>query len=190
MTIVPLPRGSGGRRRIRGLLCVNCNSVAGARWDSELVKQLKPLALLFGVQRQDGEETPPAKFETTDGRELWLNADGSMNPAAKPFSRVPRGDSGPKIQITPRSIEDARKILKGIAAKYLRAMSLTRLPQQDLSHCARSPTAIGIRAARTAGNKPPTRPMVNAHVRPSHSSAGDTSKANTIWPDAPAVAAR
>jgi hypothetical protein len=41
-----------------------------------------------------------------------------MNPAAKPFSRVPRGDSGWEIQITPRSIEDARKILKGITAKH------------------------------------------------------------------------
>jgi hypothetical protein len=108
----------GGHKRIRGLLCVNCNNVAGARWDSELVKQLKPLALLFDVQRQDGEETPPAKFETTDGREFWLNADGSMNRAAKPFSKVPKGDGGWQIRLTPRSMEDAKKILKGIAAKY------------------------------------------------------------------------
>ncbi|KAG1521290.1 hypothetical protein G6F50_018728 [Rhizopus delemar] len=38
---------------------------------------------------------------------------------------------------------------------------------------SRSAVVIGNRAARSAGNSPPTRPMPNAHFRPVHSSYGD-----------------
>ena len=46
------------------------------------------------------------------------------------------------------------------------------------------PTEVAIterRAARRAGNKPPSRPIASAHFSPRHSSSGETWKANTIW---------
>jgi hypothetical protein len=48
-----------------------------------------------------------------------------------------------------------------------------------VTYSSRNPTVTGIRAARTAGNKPPTKPMASAHLSPSHSKAGETLNANT-----------
>ncbi len=44
---------------------------------------------------------------------------------------------------------------------------------------SRNAVVIGNRAARSAGNKPPTRPMPSAHFKPVHSSSGDTWNLNT-----------
>ena len=48
-------------------------------------------------------------------------------------------------------------------------------------YSSRNPTVTGIRAARTAGNKPPIKPIASAHVSPLHSSSGETLKAKTTW---------
>jgi lysyl endopeptidase len=48
-----------------------------------------------------------------------------------------------------------------------------------VTYSSRNPAVTGIRAARTAGNKPPTNPMASAHLSPPHSKAGETLKANT-----------
>ena len=41
------------------------------------------------------------------------------------------------------------------------------------AHNSRRPTVTGKRAARTAGNNPPMKPMANAHLRPS-TTAGES----------------
>jgi hypothetical protein len=48
-----------------------------------------------------------------------------------------------------------------------------------VSYSSRKPTVTGMRAARTAGNKPPIKPIASAHVSPLHSKAGETLNANT-----------
>ena len=48
-----------------------------------------------------------------------------------------------------------------------------------VAYSSRNPTVTGSRAARTAGNKPPMKPMASAHWSPPHSSAGVTLKAKT-----------
>jgi hypothetical protein len=48
-------------------------------------------------------------------------------------------------------------------------------------HPARSASVTGRRAARNAGNNPPTSPMPRAHFRPVHSSSGVTWNWNTTW---------
>ena len=54
-----------------------------------------------------------------------------------------------------------------------------RIP--DSNQVARSAVVTGSRAARKAGNRPPTRPMPSAHFRPLHSSSGETLNWNTTW---------
>jgi hypothetical protein len=107
----------GGRRKVRGVLCIRCNNTSGAEWDSELADQLNPLALLFGIDRQEGR-VPARKFETAGESQLWLNPDGTMSPAAAPYQKIPKDGGGWQIQVTARTLADARKILKGVAAKY------------------------------------------------------------------------
>jgi hypothetical protein len=48
-------------------------------------------------------------------------------------------------------------------------------------YSSRNPTVTGMRAARTAGNRPPMNPIANAHFSPFHSNKGETLKANTTW---------
>lgn len=48
-------------------------------------------------------------------------------------------------------------------------------------YSARKAVVIGSRAARSAGNSPPTRPMPSAHFSPLHNSSGDTLNWNTTW---------
>jgi threonine aldolase len=55
----------------------------------------------------------------------------------------------------------------------------TQVASGATRYSSRNPTVTGIRAARTAGNKPPMKPIASAQVSPLHSSSGDTLKANT-----------
>jgi len=107
----------GGRRKVRGVLCIRCNNSSGAVWDSVLADQLNPLVLLFGIERQEGR-APAQKFETAGGDHFWLNPDGTMSPGAVPYRKTPKGGGGWQIQISARTLADARKILKGVAKKY------------------------------------------------------------------------
>ena len=59
----------GGRLKAKSFICDSCNNNAGAKWDSELAKQLNPLALFFGIKRERGS-SPSEIFSTTDGRKL------------------------------------------------------------------------------------------------------------------------
>ena len=54
-------------------------------------------------------------------------------------------------------------------------------PKNRTHHAARSASVTGTRAARSAGNKPPMRPIPSAHFKPLHSSAGVTWNWNTTW---------
>ena len=46
------------------------------------------------------------------------------------------------------------------------------------AHSPRNAAVIGMRAARSAGSNPPTKPSANAHTMPSCSSCGVTRKPN------------
>ncbi len=46
---------------------------------------------------------------------------------------------------------------------------------------ARNASVTGSRAARSAGNNPPIKPMPNAHFKPLHKSSGETLNWNTTW---------
>src|SRR5690606_38575799 len=72
-----IPNAIGGRRKVKGFICKDCNSASGDAWESELAKQLNPLSLFFGIIRERGE-APSQLFETTGGDKLKLNLYGSM----------------------------------------------------------------------------------------------------------------
>src|SRR5690348_6142479 len=46
---------------------------------------------------------------------------------------------------------------------------------------SRNAAVTGKRAARTAGNRPPTKPIASAHLMPVHNSSGVTRNWNTTW---------
>ena len=52
-------------------------------------------------------------------------------------------------------------------------------------HDSLNAVVTGNRAARTAGNRPPTKPMASAHFIPVHSSCGETLNWKVSWPTPP-----
>jgi hypothetical protein len=108
----------GGRFKVKQFICRSCNNNAGDKWDAELVSQLHPLRLLFGVKRQRGV-TPGLAITTTAGEDLWMKPEGGFVPA-KPSYSESLTDKGIAIQFTTRTMAEARKMLAGVKRKYPR----------------------------------------------------------------------
>ena len=105
----------GGRRTVSGFICAPCNNTSGHTWDAALAKQLNPFSLLFHIDRQDGE--PPAQvFQTTSGGTIRIAYDGLQLP--KPTIETTPNGAGVKIQVTARTMAEAREILTGLKRKH------------------------------------------------------------------------
>ncbi|WP_394210824.1 HNH endonuclease [Psychrobacter piscatorii] len=111
-----IPNSIGGRKKVSGFLCADCNSKSGDNWESELAKQMNPLSLFFRINRERGN-APSQKFKTISGEEWELNVDGSMN-LPKPIFKKQQSETGTKIHISARDMPEARKMLKNISKKY------------------------------------------------------------------------
>ena len=72
-----IPNAIGGRKRVVGFICRDCNSRSGERWDAELVRQLAPLCVLLGITRQRGHVSPQT-FRTFSGGSVRINPDRTM----------------------------------------------------------------------------------------------------------------
>jgi HNH endonuclease len=101
----------GGRRTVRGFLHLTCNNKAGHTWDAALEKQLRPLALHFGVKRQSGQTLRMA-ITTTAGEAFLLGSGGTLE-IARPAIKRTRTADGEKIQVVAGSLAMARQVLEG-----------------------------------------------------------------------------
>lgn len=111
-----IPRAIGGRKKVKGFICRQCNSNAGRTWDAALAESLNPLSLLCKIKRE-GNEVPSQKFKFISGDEVVLKSDGSMTIPKPIFSK--KEESGKvKIDIQARSTQEANEMLLGIKKKY------------------------------------------------------------------------
>jgi len=111
-----LPGAIGGRRAVRGFLHDGCNHRSGHTWDAALERQLRPLALHFGVKRQRGRTLRMA-ITTTAGENFLLNTGGQLEMSRPEIKRTPV-PNGETFQVKAGSITMARDVLKGIKRKY------------------------------------------------------------------------
>lgn len=111
-----LPGAVGGRRTVRGFLHDGCNHRSGHTWDAALEKQLRPLALHFGVKRQRGRTLRMA-ITTTAGENFLLDAGGQLEMSRPEIKRTPT-PNGETIQVKAGSIAMARDVLEGVKRKY------------------------------------------------------------------------
>jgi len=72
-----IPNALGGRKKIKGFICVDCNNKTGREWDAELIKQLEPMSLYLRIKRERGE-TKAQIFNTSCEGTIRLKNDGSM----------------------------------------------------------------------------------------------------------------
>jgi len=129
-----IPNSIGGRKKVSGFLCVDCNSKSGDRWESALASQMNPLSLFFRISRERGD-APSQKFKTTSGGEWVLNVDGSLD-LPRPIYQEKKNENGLEINISARNMNEAKKMLKGVARKYsqLDADALLKNAQMTTSY--------------------------------------------------------
>lgn len=110
-----IPNALGGRRTVSGFICIPCNNTSGHSWDAALAKQLNPFSLLFHITRQDGD--PPAQvFPTIGGGAIRVTYDGLELP--KPTINTTSHEAGAQIQVSARTMAEAREIVTGLKRRY------------------------------------------------------------------------
>ena len=132
-----IPNSIGGRRKISGFICRDCNSATGESWDAEIWKQFSHVAMMHGVERDRGEP-PSIKIQTVDGNRYLLLQDGSMTIEHPKFHAEP-GEEGLGINVSARDETEARRMARQIANKYpkvdlerlLSAMSAVETPLES-----------------------------------------------------------
>lgn len=111
-----IPNAIGGRKKTTGFICNDCNNYLGERWDAELARQLNWFSLAVGISRERGE--PPKQIvQTIDGERYWLLSDGSFTPEKSSYSEEDLGGET-RINLTAKTIDEAKQRLKGIARKH------------------------------------------------------------------------
>ncbi|MFZ0608925.1 MAG: HNH endonuclease [Xanthobacteraceae bacterium] len=113
-----VPNAIGGKLKTKGFICTNCNSASGERWDAELSRQMNPLCLFFSIIRDRGV-SPSQTFETSAGEKIRISHDGSLALDRPTYREVPIGD-GIRVEITARTMREARKMLQGVKRKFPR----------------------------------------------------------------------
>jgi hypothetical protein len=111
-----IPSAIGGRLKVSGFICQKCNSKSGETWDAKLAAQLNPLALMLGVTRDRGA-APSKRVTTTAGEKLLIKSDGGLTLAEPSYTTVETAD-GLAIQMTARTMREARKMLAGAKRKF------------------------------------------------------------------------
>lgn len=112
-----IPNSIGGRKKVKGFICKICNSTLGEKSDVEVATQLNWFSLYIGVKRENGRGDPPAQvIETADGERLLFRADGTIT-TERPIFEKTEDDNTTQLKIQARTIEEAKKILKGVGKK-------------------------------------------------------------------------
>ena len=117
----------GGRKKVAGFICRNCNSETGSKWDSELARQLNPLSLYLGIRRQRGS-VPSETFPTLSGGSVRVGADGRMTTGKPEMVETVEGDAT-RIHVNAPNMREMRRQMEGLRRKHpqLRDRSLDDL---------------------------------------------------------------
>lgn len=105
----------GGHLHSRKLLCKTCNSKMGQASDAELSKELEFAASFLDIKRQRGEN----QVIQTHEDELYDMGPGGKPVLKKPVVHHEKLESGVvKVEMKARSMEEAKRILKGLKKTY------------------------------------------------------------------------
>jgi hypothetical protein len=106
----------GGRRRVRGFLCKNCNSSVGRAWDAAAATQLNFLALHL-TGRRDRGEVRAGDYTTLSGKPIRIHPDGHLTLPGSPPEVT---DRGTQVEIRARvtTRREARILLQGYKRRF------------------------------------------------------------------------
>lgn len=112
-----IPNAIGGRKKIKGFICKDCNNRSGEEWEKEFAAQLNPLSLFFHVQRERGV-APSQRFETVNSKDTYLlKHDGTLQVGKPEYNEVVHDDRV-EIRMSVPSMREAKKMLEGVKRKY------------------------------------------------------------------------
>lgn len=111
-----IPNSIGGRKKVRGFVCITCNSSLGQSWDAKLAAQLNWFSLAVGIERERGR-CPDEIVRAVDGTELLLRADGTMT-RKEPFFQSSESDGKANIRMFASTKQQVRQMLQGIKKKH------------------------------------------------------------------------
>lgn len=107
----------GGRLKSDKLICRKCNTEFGSDVDSELSEQLNPICNMLNINRDRGNPQPISVQEKESG-EKWLLGPGGKPIMVKPSIQEQNNGEQKHIQVVARSMQEARRIMKGLRKKY------------------------------------------------------------------------
>jgi hypothetical protein len=111
-----IPNALGGRWKARGLLCRQCNQVLGHTIDAALSKELGAWMNLLSLSRERGDV--PNETVSLEARGNFVRgADATLGMKDPVVHEECDGDEV-SISIKARSIEEARRLVKGFKRKY------------------------------------------------------------------------
>ena len=141
-----LPNAIGGRKTVVGLICRNCNSQTGSKWDAALAEQLSYFSLSFDIARQRGK-VPPLTLPTLSGGSLRVHPDGRMTTAKPCVEKISEGSKS-RLQITAPTRGELRKVATDLRKGYpqLQDFDIERLIAQahDVSYYSPDPVEVSI----------------------------------------------
>lgn len=108
-----IPNALGGRKKIKGFICVDCNNKTGMEWDAELIKQLEPMSLYLRIKRERGE-TKPQIFNTSSGGVIRLKNDGTMEYPKPLYCEDTKSGT---IYASLRTKKEAKQLIEGYKRK-------------------------------------------------------------------------
>lgn len=112
-----IPNAIGGKKKVKGFICGNCNNRSGNTWDSTLAAQLSPFSLLFDIKRERGE-VKPNTFTTTKGEKITLRANGTMTLGSQSFKQTPIEGGGTQFSGKAQTMSQAKDMLKSMKKKH------------------------------------------------------------------------
>ena len=112
-----IPNAIGGRKKVTGFICTDCNSRSGSEWDDELARQLNPICLLLGISRQRGDVRSQT-FPTYSGNQLRMNSDGTLE-LGRPRVDISSEGTATKLHFQARTRKELKQQVEGQRRKYL-----------------------------------------------------------------------
>lgn len=107
----------GGKLKSKNLLCKDCNSNFGKRFDGELAKQLEFLGSFLNIKRERGNHPTIKNAKTSDGQDIHLLAGGKPYFSKPIVEQVQDGDEL-RISIAARNDKELKNIAEGINRRY------------------------------------------------------------------------
>ncbi len=111
-----IPNAIGGRLSSNKLICRNCNSESGNRWDAVLCNQFTSLCVFFGVTRERGD-VPNLILSNKDGEQNVISFDGRFQPRKPEFSQDHINGNETRITVKSNNQKEAKKIIKSLCNK-------------------------------------------------------------------------